>query len=54
MTWINLEGKKIRAGFGGLKDGNVVLKMPSGELLPYALSKLSPESREQAKWCAEP
>jgi hypothetical protein len=54
MTWINLEGKKIRAGFGGLKDGNVVLKMPSGELLPYPLSKLAPESREQAKWCAAP
>ena len=54
MTWINLEGKKIRAGFGGLKDGNVVLKMPSGEFVPYPLAKLSPESREQANWCAAP
>jgi hypothetical protein len=54
MTWINLEGKKIRAGFGGLKDGNVVLKLPSGEFVSYSLAKLSPESREQAKWCAEP
>jgi hypothetical protein len=54
MTWVNLEGKKIRAGFGGLKDGNVVLKMPSGEFLPYPLSKLSADSQKQAKECAEP
>lgn len=54
MTWINLEGKKIRAGFGGLKDGNVVLKMPSGEFIPYALSKLSPDSQKQARECAAP
>jgi hypothetical protein len=54
MTWINLEGKKIRAGFGGLKDGNVVLKMPSGEFIPYPLSKLSAESQAQAKDCAAP
>jgi hypothetical protein len=54
MTWVNLEGKKIRAGYGGMKGESVVLKMPSGELIPYPLSKLSHESQEQAKWCAAP
>lgn len=54
MTWINTEGKKIRAGFGGMEGQNVILKMPSGQLIPYALSKLAPASQQQARECAAP
>lgn len=54
LTWVNMEGKKIRAGYGGMEGDSVVLKMPSGERIPYPLAKLSRESQEQAKWCAAP
>jgi hypothetical protein len=54
LTWINADGKKVRAGFGGLDGQNVILKMPSGQLLPYPLTKLSAESQKQARECAEP
>ena len=54
LTWINTEGKKVRAGFGGLEGENVVLKMPDGKLIPYPLAKLSPESQQLARECAAP
>ncbi len=54
MTWINSEGKKVRAGFGGLEGENVILKMPDGKLMPYPMSLLSPASQQQAKECAAP
>lgn len=54
MTWINAEGKKIRAGYGGMEGENVILKMPSGEKIPYPVSKLSAESQQQARECAAP
>lgn len=54
LTWVNTEGKKVRAGFGGLEGENVVLKMPDGKLIPYPLSKLSAESQQLARECAAP
>jgi hypothetical protein len=49
MTWKNAEGVTIKAGFGGIEGGNVVLKMPNGQKVPYPLAKLSLESQQQAK-----
>ncbi len=54
MTWVNAEGKKIKAGFGGIKGEDVVLKMPNGQLVPYPIAKLAAESQQQAKECAAP
>lgn len=50
-TWINVEGKKIRAKFLGLKDNgdSVILQLANGKSVPYPLAKLSPESRQQAR-----
>lgn len=55
MTWKNAEGKAIRAGFGGILGENVMLKMPAtGQLVPYPIAKLAPESQQQARECAAP
>jgi hypothetical protein len=54
MTWINTEGKKVRAGFGGLQGDNVLLKMPDGKIVPYPMAKLAAESQAQAKEYATP
>ncbi len=49
MDWTNAEGVTIKAGFVRLEDEHVVLKLPAnGQEVPYPLSKLSAESREQA------
>jgi hypothetical protein len=37
-----------------MEGQNVVLKMPSGQRIPYPLSKLAPESQQQARECAAP
>lgn len=54
LTWVNSEGVKIKAGYGGMQGTSVLLKMPDGKLVPYSMAKLSAESQQQAKWCAEP
>jgi hypothetical protein len=54
MTWTNAEGRKIRAGFGGIEGENVVLKMPNGQNVSYPLAKLSAESQAQARESAAP
>ena len=54
MTWTNAQGVAIRAGFGGIKGTDVVLKMPNGQDVPYPLSKLSADSQKLAKECAAP
>jgi len=55
MSWTNLEGKTIRAGFVRLDGESVVLRMPAnGQEVPYPLAKLSAESQQQAKEAAAP
>jgi hypothetical protein len=55
MSWTNLEGKKIKAGFVRLEGANVVLKMPlNAAEVPYPLAKLSEDSQKQARECAAP
>jgi hypothetical protein len=55
MSWTNLEGKTIRAGFVRLEGENVVLRMPAnGAEVPYPLAKLSPESVKQAQESGAP
>ncbi|MFZ4767154.1 MAG: hypothetical protein ACOYMN_19550, partial [Roseimicrobium sp.] len=54
LTWKNAEGRSIRAGFGGIQGENVVLKMPNGQLIPYPIEKLAPESQQLARECAAP
>ncbi|QIF03781.1 c-type cytochrome domain-containing protein [Roseimicrobium sp. ORNL1] len=54
MTWTNAEGRKIRAGFGGIEGENVILKMPNGQRVSYPIANLSAESQAQAKDAAAP
>jgi len=55
MSWTNLEGKTIRAGFVRLDGENVVLRLPAnGAEVPYPLAKLSPESVKQAQESGAP
>lgn len=55
MSWTNLDGKTIKAGFVRLDGENVVLKMPlNAAEVPYPLSKLSEASQKLARDCAAP
>ncbi len=55
MSWTNVEGRTIKAGFVRLDGGNVVLRLPANmQEVPYPLAKLSPESQKQARDCAAP
>lgn len=55
MSWTNMEGKKIKAGFVRLDGENVVLRMPlNAAEVAYPLAKLSEESQKQARDCAAP
>ncbi len=54
MTWINFEGKKIKAGFVRLDGENVILRMPQdGKEVPYPMSKLDTSSQQQARDSAQ-
>ncbi len=54
MTWVNFEGKKIKAGFVRLEGDNVILKMPlTAQETAYPLSKLDAASQQQAKDSAQ-
>lgn len=52
LNWTNFEGKTIQAGFVRLDGANVVLKMASGQEIPYPLSKLDKASQQQAETAA--
>lgn len=55
MSWTNLEGKTIKAGFVRLEGDNVVLRMPlNAAEVPYPLAKLSEASQKLARDCAAP
>ncbi len=55
MSWTNLEGKTIRAGFVRLEGENVVIRMPAnGQEVPYPISKLDPASQQQARDAGAP
>ena len=55
MSWTNLEGKTIRAGFVRLEGANVVLRMPAnGQEVPYPIAKLNAESQKQAQEAGAP
>ena len=55
MSWTNLEGKTIRAGFVRLDGANVVLRMPAnGQEVPYPLAKLNADSQKQAQEAGAP
>ena len=53
MDWTNAEGVTIKAGFVRLEGESVVLKLASGQQVPYPLSKLNAASQEQARKAAE-
>ncbi len=53
QTWTSSDGRSLQATFAGMKDGGVLLKMASnGEVFLVPLSRLSPESQQQAKAAA--
>ncbi|MFN0078420.1 MAG: c-type cytochrome domain-containing protein [Prosthecobacter sp.] len=55
MSWTNLDGKTIKAGFVRLEGENVVLRMPANAAeVPYPLAKLSEASQKLARDCAVP
>jgi len=55
MSWTNLEGKTIRAGFVRLDGANVVLRMPAnGQEVPYPIAKLNADSQKQAQEAGAP
>jgi len=55
LSWTNLEGKTIKAGFVRLDGENVVLRMPANaQEVAYPLSKLSEASQKLARDCAAP
>jgi hypothetical protein len=55
MSWTNLDGKTIKAGFVRLDGDNVVLRMPlNAAEVPYPLAKLSEASQKLARDCAAP
>lgn len=49
QNWTNTEGKVIQAAMLKMEGENVVLRLASGQVYNYPLSKLSPESQELAK-----
>ena len=55
MSWTNVDGKTIKAGFVRLDGANVVLRMPlNAAEVPYPLAKLSEASQKLARDCAAP
>jgi mono/diheme cytochrome c family protein len=55
MSWTNMDGKTIKAGFVRLEGENVVLKLPAnGKEASVALSRLSAASQKLARDCAAP
>ncbi|MEM1443857.1 MAG: c-type cytochrome domain-containing protein [Verrucomicrobiota bacterium] len=47
--WTNTQGQTIQAAFVRVEGVNIVIKMPNGQEIPYAIAKLSPESKALAK-----
>ncbi len=47
QEWVNSEGKKMQAAFGGLEGDNVILTRADGKTFKYPLAKLSAASREE-------
>ncbi len=55
MSWTNVDGKTIKAGFVRLDGDHVVLRMPlNAAEVPYPLAKLSEASQKLARDCAAP
>ncbi|WP_395737258.1 c-type cytochrome domain-containing protein [Prosthecobacter sp.] len=55
MSWTNMDGKTIKAGFVRLDGENVVLRMPlNASEVSYPLAKLSEASQKLARDCAAP
>lgn len=53
QTWTSSDGRTLQATYVGAKDGGVMLKMASnGEVFLVPLSRLSPESQQQARAAA--
>lgn len=48
-SWTSEDGRKVEAAFGGVQGDNVLLKMPDGRTLPFAIAKLSAADQEFIK-----
>jgi hypothetical protein len=48
-TWTDTQSRKIEAVFGGLQEDNVLLKLATGQVVPYPLAKLCPEDQAFVK-----
>ncbi|MEM6279284.1 MAG: c-type cytochrome domain-containing protein [Verrucomicrobiota bacterium] len=47
--WTNFEGNTIQAAFVRVEGANIIIKMANGQEIPYAIAKLSEESKALAK-----
>ncbi len=47
--WVNSEGKKISAAFGGVEGDNVILLRGDGKAFKYPLAKLSAQSQKDVR-----
>lgn len=48
-NWTNFEGNTIQAAFVRVEGTNIVIRMGNGQEIPYAINKLSAESKALAK-----
>lgn len=48
-TWTDDQGRKVQAAFGGVQGDQVLLKLANGQVVPFALAKLSPADQDFAK-----
>ncbi len=44
-SWTDVSGRKVDAEFAGMRGDSVMLKLPTGQTVPYPLSKLSAEDQ---------
>ena len=47
--WTDVQGRKVEAAFGGVQGNQVLLKLASGQTIPYDLAKLSPADQAFVK-----
>lgn len=48
-TWKNSSGREVEAEYVGMKGDSVLLKLTSGQTVPYPLTQLSPEDQDFIK-----
>lgn len=53
-TWTDSSGRSVLAEYGGLQDGQVLLKLGNGQTVPYPLERLSAEDQAFVRQIGKP